>query len=60
MAATHLLVEDHTASRASQGFVSCCGDNISVFEGGGDGAGSDKTGNVGHVSEHDGADAGEY
>ena len=54
---THFLVEDHAASRAAQGLVGGCGDDVGVFKGGGDGAGSNETGNMGHVCEHDGADA---
>jgi hypothetical protein len=55
--ATHLLVEDHATSRATQRLVSCGGHNVRVLKRRRDGAGSDKAGYVSHVCEHDGANA---
>ena len=34
-----------------------CGDDVGIFKRGGDGASSNETGDMGHVCEHDSADA---
>ena len=51
-----LAEEDHGAARAAEGFVCGGGDYVGVEEGGGNDAGGDQAGYVGHVDDEVGAD----